>query len=151
MLRQRIHYQYLIKQGHSVSTMDIWTFIVSSCHRGETVTILATGKDGFGISKTQTRNSTHRSNPGDSIFGSQSAMTAKARGNLVPHFTENWDLFRVKSNNPQNGGSVGNHFDIVVKKRLEFATMAQHKSLTAHQQFNYRLTEHDASSNCTRE
>ena len=35
------------------STVDMWTFILSSSHRGETITILTMGKDGFAVNKTQ--------------------------------------------------------------------------------------------------
>ena len=38
---------------HSVSTVDLWTFIVATSHYGETVTVLAMGKDAFGVNLTQ--------------------------------------------------------------------------------------------------
>ena len=78
-------------------------------------------------------------------------MTAKARENLVPRFTEDWDISELKVITHRMGVRLKAISIDVVKKRLEFATMAQHKSLTGHQQFNDRLTEHDASSNCTPE
>ena len=40
---------------HSVSTVDLWTFIVVTSSYGGTVTILAMGKDGFGVNKDQFR------------------------------------------------------------------------------------------------
>lgn len=38
---------------YSVSTIDLWTFMIATSSYGETVTILAMGKDGFGVSKDQ--------------------------------------------------------------------------------------------------
>ena len=38
---------------HSVSTIDLWTFIIATSSYGETVTVLAMGKDGFGVSTDQ--------------------------------------------------------------------------------------------------
>ena len=151
MLRQPIHYRYLIKQGHSVSTVDMWTFIVSGSHRGETVTFSQWVKTVSESAKRNSRNSTHRSNAGESIFGSQSAMTAKTRGNLVPHFTANRNISELKAITHRMAVWLETIPIDVVKERLEFATTAQHKSLTGHQQFNDRLTELDASSNCAPE
>ena len=40
-----------IWNSYSVSTIDLWTFIVATSSYGETVTILTMGKDGFGVNK----------------------------------------------------------------------------------------------------
>ena len=69
-----------------MSTTDLWTFTVASAHRRETVTILATGKDGFRVSKEQFIKLNRQIQCWGLIYSSQSAMAARARGNLVPHF-----------------------------------------------------------------
>lgn len=38
---------------HSVSTIDLWTFIIATSSYGETIAVLAMGKDGFGVNKYQ--------------------------------------------------------------------------------------------------
>ena len=42
-----------IWKPYSVSTIDLWTFIVAASSYGEIDTVLAMGKDGFGVDKNQ--------------------------------------------------------------------------------------------------
>ena len=45
----------ILEDPHPVSIVDLWTFIVATSSYGGTFTILAMGKDGFGVNKDQVR------------------------------------------------------------------------------------------------